>query len=91
MKFSNEMFKSETVGLDDNVYVGCTFMQAKLLYLGGPIPHFDGCTFDGGSFMFEKGAGNAIEFLRELYHAGLHQNVEMLFDDIRRNPPGGAA
>ena len=91
MKFSNKTFKDETVDLDGNEYVGCTFLQTKLMYLGGTIPHFDSCKFDAGRFMFEKGAGNAIEFLRELYHAGLHQNVELLFDDIRRNPPKGAA
>ena len=87
MRFSNKTFKDETVDLDGNEYLGCTFQRTKMMYYGGPIPHFDGCKFGASSFMFEKGAGNALEFLRELYHAGLHQNVEAFFDDIRRNPP----
>jgi len=89
MKFSNKTFKDETVELDGNQYVDCSFQGCKLVYNGGGIPHFEGVKFEGGSFMFEKGAGNAVEFLRELYHAGLHQNVEAFFDDVRRNPPGG--
>lgn len=90
MEYSNKSFKDQDVNLDGNQYLGCSFQGCKLMYYGGPIPHFDGCKFDGGTFMFEKGAGNAVEFLRELYHAGLHLNVEAFFDDIRRNPPPGS-
>ena len=88
MEYSSKAFKDETVELDGNQYQGCTFQGCKLMYYGGPIPYFDSCSFDSSPFMFEKGAGNALEFLRELYHAGLSQNVEAFFEDVRRNPPG---
>lgn len=87
MKYSNKTFREETVDLDGNEYIHCTFERCKLMYLGGLIPRLDTCHFDSSPFMFEKGAGNTIEFLRELYHGGLHQNVEAFFDDLRRNPP----
>jgi hypothetical protein len=87
MQYANKKFKDETVDLDGNQFVGCSFEGCKLMYYGGPIPFFDSCKFGDSSFMFEKGAGNAVEFLRELYHCGLHQNVEAFFEDLRKNPP----
>jgi hypothetical protein len=90
MNFTDKAFKDETVELDGNQYFNCGFHGCSLMYKGGDIPHFDNCRFEGGSFMFDKGAGNAVEFLRELYHAGLKANIEAFFDDIRRNPPRGA-
>ena len=88
MKYSNKTFADRSEDLDGNEYLNCSFERCKLMYCGGPIPRFDTCAFNASSFMFEKGAGNALEFLRELYHAGLNQNVEALFADIRANPPG---
>ena len=90
MKYTNRTFTDETVELDGNQFLGCTFKNCKLMYYGGPIPYFDTCGFDTSPFMFEKGAGNALEFLRELYHAGLQQNVEAFFADVRMNPPGAS-
>jgi hypothetical protein len=83
-------FTGETLQLDGNEYVGCTFRRCQLVYSGGQIPRFDGCAFDASPFNFQGGAGNALHFLRELYHAGLGENVEALFEHIRRNPPPGA-
>jgi hypothetical protein len=37
--------------------------------------------------MFERAAGNTLDVLRDLVHAGLKDTVEASFDDIRRNPP----
>ena len=88
MQYSDKTFKNETVELDGNQVTGCTFVGCKLMYYGGLIPHFNACAFDTSPFMFEKGAGNTVGFIRELYHAGLHANVEAFFEDIRRNPPG---
>lgn len=87
MQYSNRTFKDETVELDGNRFIGCTFERCTLMYLGGPIPYLDSCHFDASPFVFEKGAGNALEFLRELYHCGLRENVEALFADLRLNPP----
>jgi hypothetical protein len=83
-------FKNETVELDGNEFIDCKFQGCQLVYSGGPLPRFDGCAFDASPFNFQKGAGNALHFLRDLYHAGLSQNVEALFDHIRKNPPPGA-
>ena len=87
MNFTDKTFQDETVELDGNEYFNCGFHRCNLRYAGGSIPHFDNCRFEAGSFMLEQGAGNAFEFVRELYHAGLQSNVEAFFDDIRRNPP----
>jgi len=88
MRYTKKAFRDEAVELDGNAFAGCTFQRCKLIYRGGLIPHFDTCSFDTSPFMFEEGAGNTLGFLRELYHAGLHQNVEDLFDNIRQHPPG---
>jgi len=87
MRYVNRTFQEKPVDVDGNQFVGCTFNDCKLMYYGGPIPFFDSCTFDGSQFMFDKGAGNAVELLRELYHSGLHQNVEAFFEELRKNPP----
>jgi hypothetical protein len=90
MKHQNKTFKDQSVELDGNEFVGCTFQRCQLVYSGGALPRFDSCSFEASPFNFQQGAGNALHFLRDLYHAGLSQNVEALFDHIRKNPPPGA-
>ena len=90
MTHQNKTFKDEIVELDGNEFIGCTFHRCQFIYSGGMLPRFDTCAFDASTFNFRKGAGNALHFLRDLYHAGLSQNVEQLFEHIRKNPPPGA-
>jgi hypothetical protein len=90
MKHQNKTFKDETVELDGNEFIGCTFQRCQLIFNGERLPRFDTCSFDLSPFNFQKGAGNALHFLRDLYHCGLNENVEQLFEHIRKNPPPGA-
>ena len=90
MKVQNKKYTDEVVELDGNEYVNCNFTRCQLIYSGGALPRFDTCGFDASPFNFQKGAGNALHLLRELYHAGLHETVEALFAHIRMNPPPGA-
>jgi hypothetical protein len=90
LKFHDKKFTDQALELDGNEFIGCTFVRCQLIYAGGPLPRFDSCSFDASPFNFHKGAGNALHFLRDLYHAGLSQNVEALFEHIRKNPPPSA-
>jgi hypothetical protein len=87
MKYSNKVFVNEVVDLDGNEFDRCTFQRCEAKYCGGELPVLNGCHFDQSPFVFERGAGNTLAMLRAMYHGGLGQNVEALFDDLRRNPP----
>jgi hypothetical protein len=87
MKYTNKVFKDQSVDLDGNEFDRCTFQGCEVKYYGGELPILNGCHFDNAPFVFEKGAGNTLAMLRGLYHGGLSQNVESLFEDLRRTPP----
>ncbi|HEX2566388.1 MAG TPA: hypothetical protein VHL85_05985 [Burkholderiales bacterium] len=87
MKYAQKVFANESLELDGNEFDRCTFRSCELKYNGGELPVLNGCHFDASPFIFEKQAGNTLAMLRAMYHAGLGQLVESLFDDLRRNPP----
>ncbi|WP_439473232.1 hypothetical protein [Brevundimonas sp.] len=55
--------------LDDNIYIRCEFINARLVYQGGAAPGFDSCTFEDAEFVFEGAAARTLGFLRGMSSA----------------------
>lgn len=56
--------------LDDNTYIGCEFVNARLIYRGGTAPGFDSCAFEDAEFVFEGSAARTLGFLKSMAPAG---------------------
>lgn len=52
--------------VDNHLYVGCTFRNARLIYEGGVPPGFDNCAFQESHFVFQGSAGYTLSFLRQM-------------------------
>jgi hypothetical protein len=68
--FTDLTKENETVVLDGNEFVGCTFQSCKLVYKGGELPRLQRCHFARCSWHLEEAAQRTIQFLRGIYHSG---------------------
>ena len=64
--------------VDGQVYVSCTFREARLIYEGGVPPGFDNCAFETAHFVFQGPAGNTLNFLRGMAPARTHMRQVVL-------------
>ncbi len=89
-------FTNETVVLDGNEYLNCTFTNCDIVYRGTATVSLDGVTTDNCRWTFEGPAGMTVKFLTALYQGGFSEMVDMTIDNIRRGshqqlgaPPAG--
>ncbi len=89
-------FSNETVVLDGNEYLDCTFTNCDIVYRGTAAVSLDGVTTDNCRWTFEGSAGMTVKFLTALYQGGFSEMVDMTIDNIRRGshqqlgaPPAG--
>src|SRR5262245_23133366 len=80
-------FENESVDLDGNEFIDCTFLNCTLHYRGGALPMIIGCSFDRPTFDFRGAAENTKAFLTALLHGGFRHFVEDTFDTMRTSPP----
>ena len=80
----NKTFTSETVHVDGNSYIGCTFNRTTLVYSAGELPEFANCDFNGVNLKFEGAAQNTMSFLSGLYRGGFKRSVDTIFDGVRK-------
>lgn len=57
---------SGDLDIDGQIYIGCTFQDARLVYEGGVPPGFDNCRFHDSNFVFQGAAGHTLNFLRAM-------------------------
>jgi hypothetical protein len=82
-------FRDQTLSgeltIDDNVYIDCAFLNARLNYHGGLPPGFDNCTFNASSFSFHGPAAYTLGFLKSMAPAatGMRGMVEGLLPELR--------
>lgn len=82
--FQNQAFRDETVEVDGNIYEGCTFTNSSLVYMGGDLPSFNRCEFEGVNIQLQGGAYMTLKYLTGLYHGGFSDLVENALVDIER-------
>jgi hypothetical protein len=80
----NKTFNNETVHVDGNSYIGCTFTRTTLIFSAGEMPEFANCEFEQITLDFDGAAQNTLLFLSGLYRGGFQRGVETIFDGIRQ-------
>src|SRR5215212_11583382 len=88
-------FTDETVVLDGNDYLNCTFNNCEIVFNGTAPVTLNGINFNDCRWTFDGPAGLTINFLTSLSHAGLTDMVNGPIQNIRRGshrqevaPPG---
>src|SRR4051794_22980659 len=78
-----ETFTSQTVHLDDNSFVQCTFANCYLVYSGGGPPTLISNNIDGCEFILEGAARRPLAYLGVLWLAGneMRQIVQDFLDN----------
>ena len=87
--FRRSRFANAKVEIDGNVFIDCVFDNATLVYRGGAVPTFEGCSFRAPMFLgFEDAAGRTIGLLRAMYSGGMKPLVDTAIQAIQaRTPP----
>ena len=62
-----KIFEDVDVQIDGEEFLDCEFRNARMEYAGGPVPVFEGCTFDSNQWRFSGQAGRAMELIRFLH------------------------
>ena len=79
-----ETFTNETVFLDGNEYLNCTFTNCELIFSGTAGVTLQGINFNSCRWTFHGPAGTTINFMTALYQAGVTDMLEQTFENIRR-------
>lgn len=82
-KFENEIYNNETLEVDGNRYERCTFNSCRLVYQGGDLPVFVGCTFVKTGLQLQDSAAQTVKYLNNLYKAGQSATVERVLEGIQ--------
>lgn len=89
-------FANETVVLDDNEYLNCTFNNCEIVFRGTASVLLNGVNFNDCRWTFEGPAGMTINFMTALYQAGITDLIDQTFENIKRGshrqveaPPAG--
>lgn len=85
-----ETFQGESIELDGEEFIKCSFEECEIVYAGGEGPRIVNCSFSRCSWKFDAAAARTISFMRAMYHgmggAG-RQLIEDTFETIREPPP----
>jgi hypothetical protein len=79
-----ETFANETVLLDGNEYLDCTFDNCELVFGATAGVSLNGINFNSCRWTFTGPAGTTINFMTALYQAGVTDMLEQTFENIRR-------
>jgi hypothetical protein len=66
MRYENKTFENETVTLDDNDFIGCTFRNCRFVYAGGDF-NIERIRFDALELTAEGAAARTVMLLRSLW------------------------
>lgn len=77
-------FTNETVVLDGNEYLNCTFNNCELVFRGTDTVSLHGVTANNCRWTFAGAAGLTVKFMTALYQGGFSEMVDMTIDNIRR-------
>ncbi len=77
-------FANETVALDGNDYLNCTFNNCEIVFSGTASVNLNGVNFNDCRWTFEGPAGMTVNFMTALYQAGMTELIDQTFENIRR-------
>jgi hypothetical protein len=82
--FKGETFENETIKLDGNEYIDCTFRECEFVYAGyGPVI-MRGNKIFGYKLTFIDSAQRTLNLMEVLYHGGFKDLIEKTFENIRK-------
>lgn len=87
-KFTENLFQTVRISLDNNEYERCKFIRCIMEYSGSGSVVLKGCEFRDVKWVFTGSAQNTVEFLRGAYH-GLGDGGKMLVEEIFEVIKGG--
>lgn len=70
MKHTGNHINGQRVDADGNEYEQCTFTDCQIIYSGGEIAKFTGCSFDGCRFALDGAAARTIAYVQGWSRAG---------------------
>jgi hypothetical protein len=76
------IYNHETVQLDGESFEGCEFRTCRMIYNGGPVPHFRDCQFADCDWRFEDAAGRTLAFMQLVWGVGGKASVQALIKII---------
>ena len=88
-------FTNQTVVLDGNDYLNCTFTNCELVFRATGTVSLTGVTANNCRWTFEGAAGLTVKFMTALYQGGFSEMIDLTFENIRRGshepgaPPAG--
>lgn len=74
MRFENKVFQNESVTLDDNEFVGCTFTDCRFQYGGGEF-NIDRIRFNALELTMQGPAARTVMLLRSLWADELGRRI----------------
>jgi hypothetical protein len=74
MRFENQAFQNESVTLDDNEFVGCTFTNCRFQYSGGEY-NIDRIRFNALELTMQGPAARTVMLLRSLWANELGRQI----------------
>ena len=83
---SGAVFNHEAVVLDGESFSDCEFRDCRLIYRGGAVPRFAGCSFHGCEWRFEGAAERTLAHLKAVWAAGAKPTVQALIKEITGAP-----
>jgi hypothetical protein len=87
MEHRDTTFRRGEVVLDGDTFIGCSFLECRLVFYSSKPCYLAGCTFDQVAWRVYGSAAETFNFLARLYHSGGEEGrrlVEDTFDSIRR-------
>jgi hypothetical protein len=74
MRFENKAFQNESVTLDENEFVGCTFTDCRFQYSGGEF-NIDRIRFNALELTMQGPAARTVMLLRSLWADELGRRI----------------
>ncbi len=74
MRFENKVFQNESVTLDENEFVGCTFTDCRFQYSGGEF-NIDRIRFNALELTMQGPAARTVMLLRSLWADELGRRI----------------
>lgn len=69
-KIASQTFKGTRVKLDGTQFEACYFDACTLVYAGGELPQFTGCSFNNTQFVLDGAAARSAAYIRMTFKAG---------------------
>lgn len=85
--YKDASFENLQLVLEGEEFIRCKFDKCVLTYSGGPLPMLNGCSFNESNFVLDGPAAKTINFLIGMYHGGMKDVVEGIFNTIRLRAP----